>query len=485
MSEPARIDRRGHDVTIERQALAWIADPFAALGRSNTAIHSVDREEAEAVQITGMNLLLQQRREQIPMLAKLADAQGITRIDDFDTAARVLFTHQVYKSYPVTLLAKQRFTDLTRWLARLTPIDLTGVDVSRCTSIDDWLTTLREQTELDVATSSGTSGTMSFFPKSKRDYRIAVQGLRAQVTTRFGDPFSADDPTSKYHVLTPFYRDGHSTVSRLPAYFLEVFCQNDATHLHTALPYKLSSDMMWLASRLRAAQAAGDASRVEIPANLLARRAEWEELQRETPRKQAEFLREVTPRLSGQRVLALGITALFYQIARQGLDEGVRCSFAPGSAVMGGGGAKGMVLPDNADEVIAEFFGVERVRGGYGMTEQNAYLTTCEHNRFHLPPWMMLFLLDPETGAPLPRTGIQTGRAAFFDLTHDAAWGGIVTGDKVSVDYAPCPCGRSTVHIDTKISRFSELTGDDDKISCAAAPAAQAEALEVLNNLAN
>lgn len=471
------------DAGVQRRAQAWMEDPFAAFGFSNTAIHSTPREEAEAVQLAAFNLRLEQRRAQIPVLAKLADAQGIGAVDALEGAAPVLFTHDVYKSYPTSLLAKQRFKDLTRWLDRLTPHDLSGVEAADCGSIDEWLVRLRSQTPLDVATSSGTSGTLSFFPKSQRDYRLAVMALRVQLTQTFGQAPAPGDLDDPIHVLTPFYRDGHSTVSRLPAYFLEVFCKGDPALLHTALPYKLSVDMMWLAARLRAAQATGDARPVEIPQNLIARRAEWEAMQREAPALQAAFVRKLAPQLAGRRVFALGITSLFYPIARQGLDEGVRCAFGPGSTVMGGGGAKGTVLPDDADQVIADFFGVPQVRGGYGMTEQNAFLTTCEANRFHVPPWVTVLLLDPESGQPLPREGVQTGRAAFFDPTHDGGWGGVVSGDRISVDHGPCRCGRTTLHLDTRIQRFSELNGGDDKISCSAAPAAQAEALEYLNAL--
>jgi hypothetical protein len=472
-----------HDTALERQALAWMEDPYGAFGMSNTAVHSVPRAEAEAVQLAALNLRLAQRRTQIPVLAKLADGQGIGAVDTLDAGASLLFTHDIYKSYPTTLLTKQRFKDLTRWLDRLTPHDLTGLDVTGCGSIDEWLVKLRTETPMDVATSSGTSGTLSFFPRSQRDYRISVTGLRVQLIQRFGTPPAAGDVDEPIHVLTPFYRDGHSTVARLPAYFLEVFCKGDPALLHTALPFKLSADMMWLAARLRAAEAIGDASRVEIPQNLLARRAEWETLQKETPERQAAFIRELVPQLAGQRVLALGITSIFYPLARQGLDAGVRGGFAPGSAVMGGGGAKGGVLPDDADQVIADFFGVDRVRGGYGMTEQNWFLTSCEHDHFHMPPWVAVLLLDPESGLPLPREGVQTGRGAFFDPSHDGGWGGIVTGDRISVDYRPCPCGRTTLHLDKKIQRFSELGGGgDDKISCSATPAAQDAALDYLNS---
>lgn len=471
------------DTALERQALAWMDDPLEALGLSNTRVHSVPRDEAEAVQLAALNLRLEQRREQIATLAKLAEAQGITGFASLEDAAPLLFTHDVYKSYPPSLLAKQRFDQLTKWLGRLTPYDLSEVDVSSCRSIDEWLERLRDTTPLDVATSSGTSGMMSFFPKSKRDYRSSVRLLRIQLTQTFGEEPVAGSFDEPYHVLTPFYRDGHSTVSRLPAYFLEIFCKGDASLLHTALPYKASADLMWLAARLRAAQAKGDAGRVDVPEALLARRAEWEKLQAEMPGLQSDFIQRMIPQLAGERVLALGITGMFFEIARNGLEAGACAAFAPSSAVVGGGGGKGVVLPGDAEQVICRFFGVERLRDSYGMTEQNFYLNSCEHGRFHVPPWVAVLLLDGDTGQPLPREGLQTGRASFFDISQDGAWGGIVSGDRITVDFTPCPCGRKTLHLDKTIQRFSELQGGDDKITCAATPGAQDEALGYLNSL--
>ncbi|MCB2080194.1 MAG: hypothetical protein KDE55_21165, partial [Novosphingobium sp.] len=472
-----------HDTELERKAQAWMDDPLRALGLSNTQIHSVPRDEAEAIQLVALNRRLEQRRQQIETLAKLADAQGISQLSRLADAAPLLFAHDVYKSYPVSLLAKQKFDRLTRWLDRLTPYDLSGFDPSGCGSIDEWLVRMREETPLDVATSSGTSGTMSFFPKSRKDYLTSVTMLRIQLTQVFGTQADPADLNVPFHVLTPFYNDGHSTVSRLPAYFLDVFCKGDPDRLHTALPYKASADLMWLASRLKAAQAKGDTSRVDVPENLLARRAEWEKLTAEMPALQSTFIREMVPQLSGEHVAALGITGMFYEIARAGLEAGTQASFASGSAVMGGGGGKGIKLPDDAEQVICRFFGVPRMQDGYGMTEQNFYLTNCEHDRFHMPPWVTVLLLDPETGQPLPRKGEQVGRAAFFDMTQDGAWGGIVTGDRISASFDPCPCGRSTLHLGKKIQRFSEFTGEDDKLTCAATPAAQEEALGFLTSL--
>ena len=96
------------DTTIERQAEGWMNDPYEYFGYHNTRIHSLPREEAQAVQLAAMNLRLEERRRQIKMLEKLADGQGIRRINSLDDMAPLLMPHDVYKSYPVSLLAKQQ-----------------------------------------------------------------------------------------------------------------------------------------------------------------------------------------------------------------------------------------------------------------------------------------------------------------------------------------------------------------------------------------
>ena len=73
--------------------------------------------------------------------------------------------------------------------------------------------------------------------------------------------------------------------------------------------------------------------------------------------------------------------------------------------------------------------------------------------------------------------------ASFFDMTLDGPWGGIVSGDRITVDYTPCKCGRTTLHIAKQVDRYSDLAGGDDKITCAATPGAQADALDFLTSL--
>ena len=61
------------DATIEREAEGWMNDPYEHFHNHNTRIHSLPRDEVEAVQLAAMNLRLQERRDQIQMLQKLAD----------------------------------------------------------------------------------------------------------------------------------------------------------------------------------------------------------------------------------------------------------------------------------------------------------------------------------------------------------------------------------------------------------------------------
>lgn len=469
------------DTAIEREAEAWMNDPYEHFGHHNTKIHTLDRAHVEAVQLAAMNLRLEERRNQVQVLQKLADGQGITAITSLDGLAPLLMPHDIYKSYPVSLLAKQRFGQLNTWLSRLTRYDLSAVDVSQCDSIDSWLTKIRDETALDVGASSGSSGTCSFYPKSKRDYRLSMMGLRVQLAQKFGQDPRPGDIADKIHAIIPLYKDGHASMGAFGKYSCEVFGKGDPDFWHYCFDFKLSSDLMWLAARLRAAQASGDASKVDVPASLLARRAEWEQSQKDMPNQQLAFVNKMIHELRGQRVFVMSTSNLLYSAAKRGLEEGLSGVFAPDSVFMGGGGAKGVPLPDDLEEVICKFFNTERMISAYGMTEMNSFSVQCEHDHYHVLPWVTVFLLDLDTGHPLPRKGRQTGRAAFFDMTADSCWGGLITGDLVTIDWdKQCECGRTSVGIEKKINRVSELQGGDDKISCAATPQAQADAMDFL-----
>ena len=355
------------------------------------------------------------------------------------------------------------------------------MDVSGCNSIDSWLTKLREETPLDVGASSGSSGTMSFYPKSKRDYFLSMWGMRVQLAQKFGEDPRPGDISDKIHAIIPLYKDGHASMGAFGKYCCQAFGLGDEAFWHYCFDMKLSSDLMWLAARLRAAANKGDASKVDVPPSLLARRGEWEAQQKNMGDEQLAFVGHMIRELSGKRVFVMSTSNLLYAAAKRGLEEGLSGVFAPDSVFMGGGGAKGVPLPDDLEEVVCKFFNTPRMISSYGMTEMNSFSVQCDHDRYHMLPWVTPYLLDLETGQPLPRKGMQTGRASFFDMTAESCWGGLVTGDVVTIDWdLHCECGRTSYALEKGINRVTEIKGGDDKITCAATPGAQAEAMEFL-----
>lgn len=111
------------------------------------------------------------------MMDKLADLQNVNAIEKINDVLPLLFDHATYKSYPSSLLEKHKYPQLTTWLGKLTTIDLSTVDVSKCRSIDDWLITLNRETPLAVCHTSGTSGSMSFLPWSKVEWNQLLESF--------------------------------------------------------------------------------------------------------------------------------------------------------------------------------------------------------------------------------------------------------------------------------------------------------------------
>lgn len=456
--------------------------PAAFFGDSLTAMQSIDRDELAQLQQEGLRYRFDGLRSKIPMLDRFADRQGIDEIVDVDDVVPILFEHTVYKSYPAALLEQARFGDLTRWLDKLTAIDLSALDVSSCKLIDEWVAVLDEQTELKIVHSSGTSGTMSLLPMSKAEWHNFGRLFRVAYLQRFGEDadMSADE---EIFAIYPFFRHGASGHIRVLDMIVDHVLGSE-DKLYVAYPGRLSSDVLFLAARLRAAQARGDVDRLEVPPALAARRDEFEELQKQMPAQLEAFLERTAAELKDKRVFMAGTWNLFHGMATRGLSKGMEKMFAPNSVVSSGGGAKGMVPPPNWKEDVCRFFGIDSITMAYAMSEVQAVHLMCERERYHFAPSAIPFVLDPDTGRALPRRGMVTGRAAFFDLSAQTRWGGFVTGDRITVDWDHmCECGRTSAYVVGGIERYSDLKGGDDKITCAATESAHRDAMEFLTGV--
>jgi hypothetical protein len=458
-----------------------ITDPTEYFDWSVTKMLSVPRAEIEKMQLDGLKLRFAELRDSIDVLKKLADKQNIKDIHSVNDVVPLLFPHTMYKGYPPSFLQNNRFDLITKWLSKLTAHDLSGVDTQGCVGIDDWLDRMDAQSPLTVSHTSGTTGTFSFLPWSKDDFDRRIKHYNPIFFQKFGEP-TPKDVIPNIDVVNLNYFSGGQMLFRQNPLFVRYF-SGSSDRFHSAIPGRFSSDMLYLAGRLRAARAKGEVVR-DVNPSLLERMRNHELQQKHLPEQIQEFLLEMSKTLKGKRVFILATWNVLYQAAEQALAAGQRQVFAPDSVVLSGGGAKGMTPPEDWQEKVLEFLGVPEIGMSYGMSEVAGACRACEKGFYHQVPWLIPFVLDPDTGNPLPRTGVQTGRAAFFDLLPTSHWGGFISGDEVTIHWdEPCACGRTTTYYDMNIERYSEKRGGDDKITCAATADAHEEALDFLSNI--
>ncbi len=463
---------------IREAAVRMANDPPAFFDYAAGIAHRLPRPDIEAMQLAALQERFASLRNRIAVLQAAADEQKIDEFSSLQDGGRLLFPHTVYKSYPVSLLERNRFDQMTKWLSRLTTADLSGAQVRDCDGIDSWLDALERTTGLSLTHSSGTSGTMTFLPRSSDGYRIMseVFGMTSRDFNGLDDrPEARREPWPTFYLG---FKGGRSHAGRAAGWALDNFARS-SEYLHTLYDVDMSSDVMFMAARVRRAEARGELAQIEISPSLKARQAEFEATQRNAAQALDRIFDKLLS-LRGERVYIGAINGALTELARKGLAMGHRNLFGDRGIVQCGGGNKGGLLPDNWEDLCLAFTGARRMGQYYGMTEISMMTSKCEEGRYHVPPWVITYVLDPETGRLFDREGVQTGRAGFFDLVPQMHWGGFATGDEITADWNPCACGRTTVHLHPAIQRLSEKRGGDDKITCAAADDAHAAAIDFL-----
>jgi hypothetical protein len=460
----------------------FMDDPIRFFGSSLTQMHGIPRDELQELQRQAMSIRFQQHRESIEMVRKLADRLDITELKEFDDVVPLMFSHTAFKSYPAALIDNKRFDLMTQWLGKLASHDLSHVDTEGCQSIDEWIDRLDEQTPLEVITSSGTTGTLSIIPKDKHGAREGMELWKICLFQTFGTEPTAAELNPDVDVIWPNFADGKLGHLRIAAMIRRGFTGGDETKFHSLYSGAVDTDLMFLASKMRAAASRGELDRLVIDPSLAARKDEFIAMQARQPEELDAFFKEITEELRGKRVFMIGTYNLMYDVAKAGLERGVCNVFARDSVILTGGGTKGFVLPDNYMDAIHEFLGVDRIQEGYGFSEQSAFHWACGEGRYHVQPWVIPFVLDPDTSEPLPRTGVQTGRAAVYDVLLKAHWGAVISGDEVTIDWdLRCPCGQTSVAFEHDIIRYSEKRGvEDDRITCAATHEVHNEAVNFM-----
>jgi len=450
--------------TIPEAQKRFIEDPTELVRATNTELFSLDPVIVEQIQLAGIQKRFDYFYPRIRGLKKLADGQGITEIKTLDELAPLLFQHTVYKSYPLTLIEKQRYDLMTQWLDKLTTHDISRVDTYQCKSIDSWLETLENQTTIQVVHSTGTSGKLSFLPRSHAEMDSYKNALYLFIEALTGvNPHETTLP-----VFFPGFRDGRQLAQRVLGTYGPMLA-GSAEEYHTAIPGFMSADFMSLAGRLQAAKAKGKLGKLQMIKALTFNRGELVKLKRNRPKWMKAFFENMITHYKGRQVFLMGPLTALIEAVLEGEAVGHTNVFASNSAIITGGGLKGQDVPDDWYERICQFYGVPSIRDGFGMTEGTGFCPSCEYDHYHIYPFHIPFIFDTE-GNVLPRNETQTGRFGFYDLLTESYWGGFITGDKVTIHWEdPCPCGKTGPWLEKNICRYSEIQEGDDKISCAGA----------------
>lgn len=466
---------------------ALSANPELLAGLTPDQMYTMLPETVAAIQLAGLRKRFGDLVGKIRVLERLAEEQNVSSINSLEDAAVLLFPHSFYKAYPLSLLENNRFDRLTRWLDGLTATDLSGFDASAYDTIDDWIDGLDRATDVHVVHSSGTSGKLSFLPRGTPEIDAMAAAWPNGYTGFNGEPNNPLTGIENTPVILPnFRRGGLGPVRMLDGVVRHVYGGREDM-IVSLNPGRMSADMLSLGGRIRAAEAKGELGAMQMSPALLARREAFLADMAAAPARRSAFFARVAEQYRGRRVVLLGNWIQHYDIAAEALAKGISNVFAPDSLLMVVGGMKGRKLPDDYKDVISKYLGVKNLRSGYGMSESVALHPACPEGHYHLQPWIIPFLLDPKTGALLPRSGTRQGRYGFVDLLAQTHWGGFLTGDAVTLswgDSEPCRCGRIGPYVHSEVRRYSEIEGGDDKVTCAGAPEAHDKALAFLNDLA-
>ncbi|MET7452986.1 hypothetical protein ABZT03_14015 [Streptomyces sp. NPDC005574] len=395
-------------------------------------------------------------RERVPLLRTRAEETGVREITGLDDLVPLLFSHTSYKSYPLSLITGGRWDRLLRWYTTVSAVEPGDVDVEGVADIDEWTDRVTAAGHRPYIT-SGTSGKVSFLNCDTADLRFLHDIL--ENLTCWPDPLPPE-PTRRGYLLAPASGPMRSVDGF--RWHAEVFARPGETRLLTEEPLRVSELMR--SALLRRRMAEGTATPQEISSFETASEAREAELGAAVDR--------IVDDIAAHRdepMLIAGMNnqqyALIEALRARGVPDG---GLHPDTLVLSGGGNKGRALPDDYQQQLAAFYaGVRRVRS-YGMTELQGSCLACEQGNYHVPPWVIPLVLD-EPGEKLlnPEQGVVEGRFAFLDVSLEGRWGGLISGDRVLVDFSPCACGRSGPVVLPDIRRYGDL-GGEDKITCAA-----------------
>lgn len=409
-------------------------------------------------QLQVANDLFQQRRHQIPLIERRAGEAGVDVIRRFDDLVPLLFAHTVYKSYPNAFVERGRWDRMLQWLDTLSVPDVTGVNVDGVRNIDEWIERLWDAGHRVLAT-SGSSGKCSFLNHTLGDGEYKRRHFKYHTCW----PYAIADNSRTVFWLGPI--NGPNSANEAGQFLFQNWGKPGGTFALTDEPLRISEVSRMAAMRKKMAE--GSATPREI--------ADFEAESRARGAQGAEAMIEIADKILDRRhepIMISGLWAQHMVLVNRARERGIPDGdFNPESIIQAGGGIKGVALPDDYQEQVSRLYGSVIRPATYGMTELASAMPRCEAGRYHRAPSLIWLILDRDGERLLTeadaRDGIVEGRFGFLDLIYEGRWGGLITGDKVTVDFnRRCPCGRHGPTLLDNITRFAQV-GQDDHIGCA------------------
>jgi hypothetical protein len=434
-------------------------DSLLALQNSERC-YTLPYSEVRELQIAAMNERLQERVGRIKLLAMRARDAGIEEIRELEDVVPLLLPHTAYKSYPESFLLEAKWDKLTKWLGTVSAYPLDNTDLAGIADVDEWVERL-EAAGHPVSCSSGTTGKSAMLIASDAD--LGFTSWDSVVACAWGTGIK---PEQDRHVFSM------APVAAVPRNLrimdgLQQAFGKPGTQLfrYPVPPITVGSITRQIA--LRKAITEGTALPSEI-AEFEATAAAREKALEAAIGITVDALLEVR----GEKLFLTGLWGNLHKVAVAMRERGFTAKdFHPENMMYVGGGLKRELLPPDYREFVRETFNIREDRNFqlYGMQELGSVKVRCfAGGRYHAPPWMVCLPLNKEGDALLPLDGAGEieGRAAFFDLSMDGRWGGVISGDRISIDFGPCACGAASPSIRDDIVRYADLEGDD-KIGCA------------------
>jgi hypothetical protein len=409
------------------------------------------------MQLAAANERFQAQVDQIPLLKNRAESAGVTSIEKPEDVVPLLFAHNTYKTYAESWLTDGQWDRMAKWLSTTSTYSVDDADFSGVAGLDEWIHRLEAQGRY-VASSSGTTGKPALLSGTSHDLEFSAQGSVHDFTWSTGIEAAND---RIFFGLGP--RMDIAKNERIRQALVDAFgSKTEESYQLPVPPISTGSVMAMILLRRRIVEGAAAPSEV----------AEFERLSSERMAGMEAAQEDAIDALikaRAEKLLISGFIPHVFPLALGVRERGYGGDDFADNALFTGGGLKGAQLPADYREVMFETFNLTegRVNHFSSMQELGTSFPRCGSGRYHVPAWVMVLPLDTPGEVLLETSeGDIQARAAFLDLSLEGRWGGVISGDRVSVDFGRCECGHEGPHFGADIVRFAELEGGD-KISCA------------------